>query len=227
MISVIAVIITLLIAFSLLKQNKEKQRYEEMRNYYESKLYDINTQLTSTPERWKDANHLILSTNNRDMIKNNDTTDNNISEISFYLKSHGITHEDLKVDKKSIFVLTPFLESKRPIYDAIMNVCNKVGLKSSRGDEEYINGDILPHILKKILKARIVIANIDGRNPNVFYELGIAHALDKPTILISKSINDAPFDLKSKSIIIYQDLPDLEQKLNVALTKYILAEDDK
>ena len=55
--------------------------------------------------------------------------------------------------------------------------------------------------------------------------MGIAHALDKPTILITKRPNDVPFDVKSKYLIIYQDYNDLEEKLAVELTKIFTSSD--
>jgi nucleoside 2-deoxyribosyltransferase len=60
-------------------------------------------------------------------------------------------------------------------------------------------------IWKGILKARIVIADITDRNPNVFYELGIAHTLGKPVILLTQKLTDIPFDLNRFRHIVYQD----------------------
>lgn len=97
-----------------------------------------------------------------------------------------------------------------------------MGLDCSKSDDEYIKGDVLSHIIKSIAEARIVLANIDGRNPNVFYELGIAHALDKPTILISQSDSGTPFDLQSKNVLLYKNLNDLDNKLRKELTRTII-----
>lgn len=68
-------------------------------------------------------------------------------------------------------------------------------------------------MLRYIVKAKLVIANINGRNPNVMYELGIAHALDKPVLLLSKEIGSLPVDLKSKRFLIYNSYNELERKL--------------
>ena len=57
------------------------------------------------------------------------------------------------------------------------------------------------------------IANISGRNPNVFYELGLAHALGKPVIIVSESLSDIPFDINSSRILAFDDEKDLETKL--------------
>jgi hypothetical protein len=52
---------------------------------------------------------------------------------------------------------------------------------------------------------RLVIAECTGRNPNVFYELGIAHTLAKPVVLITQDINDIPFDLRHLRHIEYSN----------------------
>ncbi len=92
------------------------------------------------------------------------------------------------------------------------------------GDEDSIKGDILPYILRKIVKARLVIACMDGRNANVFYELGIAHALGKPTILISssKEIKVVPVDVRSKYITFYKDTNDLINVLRKSINKLLI-----
>jgi hypothetical protein len=55
-----------------------------------------------------------------------------------------------------------------------------------------------------ICAARIVIADCTGRNPNVFYEIGIAHAVGKPVVLITQDVNDIPFDISHIRYIIYE-----------------------
>ncbi len=95
-------------------------------------------------------------------------------------------------------------------------------MRCSRGDEEFIRGGVLSHILKEVISASIVIANIDGRNPNVFYELGIAHALDKDVILISSSLEEVPFDLKSQRLILWRTPSELAEELNRTLTRLLL-----
>ena len=75
-----------------------------------------------------------------------------------------------------------------------------------------------------MVRSRLVIANIDGRNPNVFYELGIAHAIDKPTIIISKSVPDIEIDIKSKYLLLYKNEQDLKEQIRKNLTKILVKE---
>lgn len=75
-----------------------------------------------------------------------------------------------------------------------------------------------------IKKAKILIAELTGRNPNVMYELGLAHAIEKPVILLTQDINDVPFDLRSLRCIVYNTKePEWANKLREEITKYITA----
>ena len=70
-------------------------------------------------------------------------------------------------------------------------------------DEQIFVESMLDRIYNQIAKADIVIADMTGRNANVFYEVGYAHALGKRTILLTQNSNDIPFDLKHFPHIIY------------------------
>jgi hypothetical protein len=126
-----------------------------------------------------------------------------------FLRNLGLTERDLEPDPRLILVLTPFSEDQNDTYETIKNTCMDSGFVCVRGDEEFAEGDILTHIVKLLVKARYVIANITTRNSNVFYELGIAHALDKPTILISKKLRSVPFDVKARRILLFSGQEEL------------------
>jgi nucleoside 2-deoxyribosyltransferase len=128
------------------------------------------------------------------------------------------------VDKALVFILTPFHPEFQKSFNAIAAVCTELGLRPLRGDEEFIAGDVFPHILRLIVRARIVIANIEGRNPNVFYELGIAHALGKTTILVAEANKEIPFDIKAKKLILYKSLFNLKQRLRIELARSLAME---
>ncbi len=121
--------------------------------------------------------------------------------------------------KTFCFVLMPFNESFDDIYQlGIKEACNIAGAYSERVDEQNFHETILDRIYNQISKADIVIADMSGRNPNVFYEVGYAHALGKPTILLTKEADDIPFDLKHYPHIIYENKI---TKLKKALTTKI------
>lgn len=76
-----------------------------------------------------------------------------------------------------------------------------------RGDDKVLTKPILEKIADFIRQADVIIADCSGRNPNVFYELGIAHALEKPVVLItSDEIDQAPADIRAYEFISYAKL---------------------
>jgi hypothetical protein len=77
-------------------------------------------------------------------------------------------------------------------------------------------------IWKSILQSRIIIADITGRNANVFYELGLAQCIGKDIILITQSIADIPFDLNRYRHIVYEDNFDGYEKLTKGLGNTII-----
>jgi nucleoside 2-deoxyribosyltransferase len=62
-------------------------------------------------------------------------------------------------------------------------------------------------ILESIRKADVVLADLTGKNANVFYEVGICHALGKPVLLLAQSIEDVPFDLRHRRVLLYEYTP--------------------
>jgi hypothetical protein len=79
--------------------------------------------------------------------------------------------------------------------------------------------------LKLIAEAHLIIAIADGRNANVFYELGIAQAFGKPTILVARVPSDVPFDIRARRLVLYDDLGDLRNKLRSELARAIASPD--
>lgn len=222
MMGVVYMLFSLMLKFRRNRYDEEKMRIELeiMRRTLENKVYKETERLTSNSERWNDVNHLILESITK-LDKKLDINEKSINKNRF-LESVGINEPLRKKRNRNVFVLTPFHPRYEKTYDLILNVCNKVGLKCSRGDEQFIRGGVLSHILKELTSASIVIANIDGRNPNVYYELGIAHALDKDVILISSSVEEVPFDLKSQRLIVWKHPSELEKELNTTLTRILV-----
>lgn len=121
------------------------------------------------------------------------------------------------------FVLMPFDESFDDVYQiGIKEACESAGAYCERVDEQIFSERILDRIYNQIAKADLVIADMTGRNPNVFYEVGYAHALGKPTVLITKETHDIPFDLKHFPHIIYQEsLKRLREDLSRTVSWYL------
>jgi hypothetical protein len=106
--------------------------------------------------------------------------------------------------KPFIFVLMPFDNLFDDVYKlGIKATCEDMNTYCERVDEQIFEENILDRIYNQISKADIVIADLTGKNPNVFYETGYAHALGKKVVLLTQKAEDIPFDLKHYSHIIY------------------------
>jgi hypothetical protein len=103
------------------------------------------------------------------------------------------------------FVMMPFAEPIGGYYKSIYETAiTKAGLRPIRADDDiFATGKIIDQVWAGITAARVLVAELTGRNPNVFYELGLAHALSKPVVLVSSNQNDVPFDLKHIRVIYY------------------------
>jgi hypothetical protein len=103
------------------------------------------------------------------------------------------------------FVMMPFTVPLGGYYGKIYKpAIEKAGLTPVRADTEIFGtGKIIDQIWGGINKARVLVAEMTNRNPNVFYELGLAHALEKPVVLVSSNEADVPFDLQHIRVIYY------------------------
>jgi hypothetical protein len=108
-------------------------------------------------------------------------------------------------NSKLAFVLMPFDKEFNPTYQTIKVIVEGVGLKCVRADEIYGNAPVMEDIWEHIRKARIIIADLTGRNPNVTYEMGICHTLGKEVIPMSQSTRDIPFDVQHIRAVIYEN----------------------
>ena len=112
-------------------------------------------------------------------------------------------------DEDSCFVMMPF---SKPIGDYYSKIYEpaiiKAGLKPIRADNDIFGtGKIIDQIWQGINSAKVLVAELTNRNPNVYYELGLAHALKKPVVLVCSNEEDVPFDLKHIRVI-YYDMTD-------------------
>lgn len=107
------------------------------------------------------------------------------------------------------FVMMPFGPPLGSYYEKIYKVAiEKAGLTPMRADDDLFGtGKIMDQIWTGINAAKVLVADLTTRNPNVYYELGLAHALQKPVVLISNKQEDVPFDLNHIRVI-YYDMTD-------------------
>lgn len=124
------------------------------------------------------------------------------------------------------FVVMPFASPIGTYYSLVYEpAIRKAGLTPARADSEIFGiGKIIDQIWKGINEAKVLVAELTTRNPNVFYELGLAHALNKPVVLIAGKEEDVPFDLRHIRVIYYDTAdPFWGQKLVDKVAENILS----
>ena len=117
-----------------------------------------------------------------------------------------------------IAVMMPFDRGFDPVYEAIQSACTSQRFDTIRVDEIYRPTKVMDDVLKTIVQSRLVISDLTGHNPNVLYEIGLAHALDREVIMIVQNVQDVPFDLNHIRYVPYlpnkEGLDDLKEKLS-------------
>lgn len=107
-----------------------------------------------------------------------------------------------------VFVLMPFRSELQPVFeDHIKRVASALAITVARADDFFTNRPVVNEIWSAIAAARVLIADCTGRNPNVFYEIGVAHTIGKPVILVTQDPADVPFDLRHLRYIEYRFTP--------------------
>jgi len=122
---------------------------------------------------------------------------------------------------KQCFVVMPYDSEQNVVFSAIRAALKVVNFDAiPHRAEGIVTGDsVIKDVLRNLTEAELVIADISGNNANVFYELGLAHAVrcDQPVFLITQNIPDMPIDLKSFRCIEYTlskpGLSELQDKL--------------
>ena len=108
-------------------------------------------------------------------------------------------------DVKSVcFTIMPFGGLFDSYYlEVYVPAIEAAGFVARRADDLYRPGNIVNDIWTYTKEATVLLADLTDKNPNVFYELGLAHAITKPVVLITASMEDVPFDLRSLRVIEY------------------------
>ena len=224
--SLLGSILALLFSFFVLILN-ERQKRKNTKNIFgqreriEDKIYEWRDVMQSSPERFFDTNKLLLQNPETDL-----SIKNTVPNFQFYTNL-GIVIENINVKENSVFCLMPFNDRYSAIYQAIFYSCQAANYSCTRSDEVYNPGNLLRQIVNMLLESSIIIALLDGQNPNVFYEIGIAHSIGKTVLLLAnkKNKDEIPFDLKSDRLLLYSNNADLYDKLyetlkNIYVTVY-------
>lgn len=220
--SIIILSVSIILVFKIYKlkldiDNRIKEKESQValsfqRERIESRLYEINEELLSTKLRFEESNHLFSYE-----IPNIKLSENVIDD-SFY-DNLGINLNETHVEENFITCLMPFHKKYNNLYNTIKDTCHIAGFQCTRSDDTFVTGNILKYTIELILKSQIVVAVMDGRNPNVFYEIGIAHSIGKTVILVAdySRIGEIPFNLRTNRFIFYKNLFDLKEQLITGL----------
>lgn len=110
---------------------------------------------------------------------------------------------DKPINIRLVAIMMPFSVEFNPVHDAIKVACAEVRLECQRADNIWEHETVIQDIFALIFRSSIVVCDFTGRNPNVFYETGIAHTLGKHVIPITQVHDDVPFDLRHHRYIRY------------------------
>ena len=209
--SIVIVLLNTVVVLILFIRTKERKKSNTVslsypRELAENKVYNAVEELTNSSGMFMDVNHLLLSQISEDIILKQ-----RVADYSFF-DELGIDFAKIQVQRDMVMCLMPFHKRYDKVYIALQNACKQCGYSAIRSDNQFVSGDILKYTIELILKAQIIIAVIDGRNPNVFYEIGIAHSLGKLVILVSNiaDFQSVPFDLRNNRMVLYKGATDLE-----------------
>lgn len=140
----------------------------------------------------------------------------------FFAGKDEITISNIEINSidPKAFIVMQFSSDFDDIYSEIIRpVCEENHIECVRGDEMYTNTLIIDDIIKSIKESYLVIADITPNNANVFYEIGFAHGINKPVILLcDKKKEKLPFDVNGMRVIHYDNSiagkKIVEEKLN-------------
>ena len=169
--------------------------------FAEKRMVDNFVDIAAANAHLRHKEELLVLSNYRDRM--NEV----VKEFSGILKSKKPQSSIRRATTSGCFVLMPFAAEFSPIYDDhIAPLCATLGIPALRADGIFSNRPIMEDIRSSVSSAEVIIADLTNDNPNVFYEVGICHALGKQVILISQSPN-IPFDLRHVRCIIYKYTP--------------------
>jgi hypothetical protein len=148
------------------------------------------------------------------------------SQVSFFLSSDdeiNVKGIDISVRKPKAFVVMQFTDEYNDLYkEVIRPVVEEYGYECERADEAHTTNPILQDIIQSIKESSVIVADITPNNPNVFYEVGYAHAIEKPTILLcDRKRERLPFDISGFRTLFYDNTIAGKSAVEKSLKKYL------
>ncbi len=118
-----------------------------------------------------------------------------------------------------VAVMMPFKQEFDAVHETIKAACGDLGLTTRRVDDIYGPRKIVDDIYATIAQSQAVVSDLTGRNPNVLYETGLAHALDRDVVAIVQNDDDVPFNLKHVRFVKYLQNAEGLDKLRMELQR--------
>jgi hypothetical protein len=117
-------------------------------------------------------------------------------------KVFQLAHPEV-IDSTLVSAMMPFHPSFDDVYKTLQATATAAGMHCLRASDFWESPAVIQDIVCLIDKSSVVICDCTGRNPNVFYEIGIAHSLGREVILITQNEDDIPFDLRHLRFVKY------------------------
>lgn len=171
---------------------------------YDSAIARVNQLLRSynlTLEEDKNTEGVILRNIQYNFISTSKEVDKTKRAITFSPSVFKVPEKS--VDKNQVSVMMPLAKDFDDVFETLKTACKNVNMNCLRADKIWVNSEVIQDIFELIYCSSIVIVDISGRNPNVFYEAGIAHTLGKNVIPITQNMGDNPFDIKHHRVLEY------------------------
>lgn len=118
-------------------------------------------------------------------------------------KSTVFELSDKPINPKLVSFMMPFASEFTDVYKELKLALEADGFVCERADDMWVNAHVMSDIIELICTSAVIVCDLSGKNPNVFYEAGIAHTLGREVVLITQSAEDVPFDLTSIRYIPY------------------------
>jgi len=120
------------------------------------------------------------------------------------------------------FVVMPFASELAFVYDVIKDTTQEFGLHCIRADEVLVSRPVVEDVKQQIAEADVVIVDFTGKNPNVYYEAGLADAWKKKWIVLAQSSDDLTFDVRHIRTILYSNTMGADIQLKARLRQAIV-----
>lgn len=172
--------------------------------------------LTNTPNKVGDMQHSRWQLVEGDLFKK-------LYDAGLFNSSMPMVFEAVRdpVNPLLVSAMMPFSREFDDVYDVIMASAEAAGGKCERADDIWDHSTVIQDIYSLIHKSAVVVCDFSGKNPNVFYEAGIAHSLGRPVVPIVQHAAEIPFDLQHHRAIIYHNNSEGLAKLKAKLTSRI------